>query len=197
MAQNSVAAAERLSAHLRELEQLGSERAAALRAADAPPPRQQGLLFRLADYRLLTPVERLLGVWPLPRAVTAVPGTARWVLGVASHRGELLPLYNLRGLLLADYEGMQRRGIALVVPGASGTFGAVVDAVLGLRRTLQASAAVPQDVPALSALVTGACDCVDGTLPVVDPAAVEALPGFASGALIASSAPPQGSAGRP
>lgn len=192
MAQNSVAAAERLSAHLRELEQLGSERAAALRAADAPPQRQQGLLFRLADYRLLTPVERLLGVWPVPRAVTAVPGTARWVLGVASHRGELLPLYNLRGLLLADYEGMQRRGIALVVPGASGTFGAVVDAVLGLRRTLQATAAVPLDVPPLSALVTGACDCADGTLPVVDPAAVEALPAFASGALTASSPAPQG-----
>lgn len=196
MSQNSVAAADRLSAHLRELEQRGGERAAALRAADAPPQRQHGLLFRLADYRLLTPVERLLGVWPLPRAVTTVPGTARWVLGVASHRGELLPLYDLRGLLVADYAGVQRRGIALIVPGASAAFGAVVDAVLGLRRTLPASAAAPQYAPALSPLVTGACDCEDGTLALVDPAAVESLPAFAAGALTGTAGAPQGPARR-
>ncbi|WP_295882674.1 chemotaxis protein CheW [uncultured Thiohalocapsa sp.] len=192
MENNSGAAAQALGARLRDLEQRGGARTTALRAADAPPARQHGLLFRLASHQLLTPVERLLGVWPLPRSLTTVPGTARWVLGVASHAGELLPIYDLRGLLLADYEGIQRRGIALVVPGASQPFGVVVDAVIGLRRTLLRETAVMQaaDGLPLADLITGTSDCAQGEVPVIDLAAVERLPAFISGALGVSAVAP-------
>jgi chemotaxis signal transduction protein len=180
MPADSSEAASRLIAVLRDLEQRGGARAEALRAADAPAPTCHGLLFRLARHRLLTRVDQLQGVRPLPRTLTTVPGTPRWVLGVASNRGALLPLFDLRGLLLADYEGLQRRGTTLIVPGAERPFGVVVDAVIGLRRTVwQAPPPAPAHLPpALAALITGISNCDDGRIPVVDLAAVERLPAF-------------------
>jgi chemotaxis signal transduction protein len=185
MPADSSEAASRLIAILRDLEQRGGARAEALRRADAPQATCHGLLFRLADYRLLTPVDQLQGVWPLSRALTTVPGTARWLLGVASNRGELLPLFDLRGLLLADYEGLQRRGMALILPGAERPFGVVVDAVIGLRRTTwQAPPPLPPDLPPdLAALITGISNCDDGAVHVVDLGAVERLPAFLAGGL--------------
>jgi twitching motility protein PilI len=185
MATDSGTTAGQLIARLRELERRGSARVEALRQTGAPPARRHGLLFRLADHRLLTPVNRVTGVRPLPRTLTTVPGAARWVLGIANHRGELLPIYDLRGLLLADYEGIQRRGIALVVAGERRAFGLVVDAVTGLRRT-RLLASTPPDVepPAsLTPLIAGACECAEGVIPVIDPAAVERLQEFQTGAI--------------
>jgi twitching motility protein PilI len=191
MATDNGAAPEHLIARLQDLERRGSARVAALRAAEAPSARRHALLFRLASHRLLTPMDHLLGIWPLPRTLTTVPGTARWVLGIANHRGELLPLYDLRGLLLADYEGIQRRGIALVVAGERRIFGLVVDAVIGLRRTHFEPQPPAETAPPspFAALISGSCDCEDGAVPVIDPAAVERLPEFATGALAGAALP--------
>ncbi|MCG6942671.1 MAG: chemotaxis protein CheW [Thiohalocapsa sp.] len=177
MATDSSAATEHLIAHLHDLERRGAARVAALRAAEAPAATRPGVLFRLAGHRLLTPLDRLLGVWPLPRTLTTVPGAARWVLGVANQRGELLPLFDLRGLLLADFEGIQRRGIALVVAGRSRAFGAVVDAVIGLRRTRFQAPEPAQlaDAEPLSALIVGCCECAEGNVAIVDLTAIEGL----------------------
>jgi twitching motility protein PilI len=191
MATDSGTTAGQLIVRLQELERRGSAWVEALRQIDAPPARRHGLLFRLADHQLLTPVNRVTGIRPLPRTLTTVPGAARWVLGIANHRGELLPIYDLRGLLLADYEGFQRRGIALVVAGERMAFGVVVDAVTGLRRT-HLLASKPPDVepPAsLTPLITGTCACAEGVIPVIDPAAVERLPEFHAGAITSEPGP--------
>jgi twitching motility protein PilI len=189
MATDSGTTADHLIALLQDLERRGGARVTALREADAPPATRHGLLFRLAGHRLLTPVNRLSGVLPLPRTLATVPGAARWVLGIANHRGELLPIYDLRGLLLGDYEGIQRRGIALVVDGGRLAFGVVVDAVTGLRRTHLVPAQPPDVEPpsSLAPLITGTCECAEGLMPVVDPTLVEQLPELGAGA---TTAPP-------
>lgn len=191
MATDSGLTAEQLIARLLDLERRGSARVKALHEADAPPARRHGLLFRLAGLDLLTPVNRLTGVHPLPRTLTTVPGAARWVLGIANHRGELLPIYDLRGLLLSDYEGIQRRGVALVVNGAHRAFGVVVDAVTGLRRThLPTSTPPDSDLPlSVAPLIIGTWECAEGLIPVIDPAAVEQLPEFSAGAITAAQGP--------
>lgn len=184
------AAATSLFAQSSALERRGAARAAMLRAA-APAAPGQCLLFRIANRRLLAPVAQLTGVLQLPRLLTTVPGTARWVLGVANHRGLLLPIYDLRGLLLADYEGIQHRGLALIVPGGNGAFGLVVDEVIALRRSHWHEAPPPAAMmpEALAALVIGRCDG-DGdgdALPVVDLARLERLPQLTAAAPAGSS----------
>jgi chemotaxis signal transduction protein len=183
MASDSCGAGARLTACLRDLERRAGARAATLRAADARSAGRRGLLCGLAEHRLLVPLERLLGILPLPRTLTAVPGTARWMLGIANHHGKLLPLYDLRGLLLAQFKGNQRRGIALVVPGAARPFGVTVDSVLGLRRVQwRTTASSGDDLPdALLATLIGYCDVEQDRIPVVDPARIEQLPELSAG----------------
>jgi chemotaxis signal transduction protein len=170
---------DRLTAQLQELERIGLLRAAVLREA-GPAPATQALQFRLAGRSLVTPVERLFGALPVPRSPTPVPGSARWVLGVASYRGTLLPLYDLRGLLLAEYGYAPRRGYALLVAGRRGLFGAAVDGVDGLCRVRWEPLEM-QDLEtpsALAALLIGRCTDGSANPPVVDLGRIEQLPAF-------------------
>lgn len=91
-----------------------------------------GVAFRLADMRLVTPLDEVLEVLPCPE-YTTVPGTKSWVKGVANVRGNLITIMDL-----AEYFGKptvfldeRARLLVMNVPGLH--TGLLVHEVLGLR----------------------------------------------------------------
>ncbi len=183
MANHSRACATRLTAYLHDLERRAGARALALQTSDSRSGWRRGLLCQLAEHRLLMPLDQVLGVLALPRTITAVPGTARWMLGIINRHGELLQVYDLRGLLLAELSGSQRRSMALVIAGTGQGFAVTVDRVLGLRRAhWDAPGATRTELPpALAATLIGDCVIDQARIPVVDPARIAQLPGLSLG----------------
>ncbi|MBI5613008.1 MAG: chemotaxis protein CheW [Gammaproteobacteria bacterium] len=57
-------------------------------------PQWTGLGFRLGDLQYVTPLSHVSEVLPLP-AITPVPGTRRWVKGIANVRGNLYTIIDL------------------------------------------------------------------------------------------------------
>lgn len=64
------------------------------------------VVFTLTGKRFAVPLDDIHVILPEPE-VANVPGTPSWVLGVANHRGELLPVIDLAELL-----GLQRATVA-------------------------------------------------------------------------------------
>ena len=174
------------AALLRTLEQQARPRVRALLAQHSGESRRQSLAIRVARRAMLLPIDHVREVLDAPRYVAAVPGTPRWLVGVASHRGELLPLDDLATLLFGDCTDYQRRGAALIVPGRQRILGLLVDEVVGLRRYRLRHAQDQDDIPeALGPLLLGLSDDAGGGLPLVDPSAVEQLPAFHDAAFAA------------
>ena len=57
-----------------------------------------GIGFRIGEINLVAPLKQVNEILHVPR-LTAVPGTQRWVKGVANIRGTLLPIIDLQGFL--------------------------------------------------------------------------------------------------
>lgn len=96
-------------------------------------PEQEFFCFRAGDIRLAVPSENVLEVIRTG-LLTPLPRTPSFLLGVAGHRGEVIPVMDMLRFL--------GKGEARVGPrtrlfiGTSGNYrvGVVADAVLGLRR---------------------------------------------------------------
>ena len=105
------------------------ERAAAAQAR----PEQEFFSFRIGEMRLAVPSENVLEVL---RAglLTPLPRTPAFILGVAGHRGEVLPVLDVLRFLGKGEARITQRTRMFV--GVSGSFvaGVVADAVLGLQR---------------------------------------------------------------
>jgi len=95
-------------------------------------PLWSGLGFRVADVQLVTPLDHVAEVLPCP-AVTLVPGTKRWLKGVANVRGTLVTIVDMaeffgkRPVRLDD----RSRLLIMNVPGVSTAL--LVNEVMGLR----------------------------------------------------------------
>jgi twitching motility protein PilI len=95
-------------------------------------PLWSGLGFRLADLSLLVSLDQIAEVLVRPE-VTRVPGTKRWVKGVANVRGSLLTIIDL-----AEYFGkapvpMDDKARLLVMHVGDFSTALVVNEVLGLK----------------------------------------------------------------
>jgi twitching motility protein PilI len=172
-------------AWLRSLERRCAIQVAAFRAAEAGHRPRSGVLFEVASRRLLADIDSLAEVLTVPRQMARVPGTADWLLGLANHRGSLLPLVDLAGLLFGRPPLSAPRGYVLVPRGTSAPLGLCVDGVIGLRRyqPQPPDAGPAADDPPAGAGLAGliVAQGLDGEarLPVVRLAAVERLPDFA------------------
>src|SRR5688500_2607782 len=62
------------------------------------PGHWRGVGFRLGQRRLVSSFDEVVEIMPLP-AVTTVPGSQPWMLGVASGRGNLLPVVDMRQVM--------------------------------------------------------------------------------------------------
>ena len=86
------------------------------------PPRQrkqrhlwEGIVFTIGDVRFTAPIEEVKEILNLPAGITPVPGTKKWVRGVANIRGSLLPIIDLKQFLEGGTTKTGRRNRVLVI----------------------------------------------------------------------------------
>jgi twitching motility protein PilI len=99
----------------------------------APVERWAGVLFRVGERQLLAPLDQVAEVLGVPGDITAVPGTKTWVLGVANHRGTLLPVFDLAALTQGVAPVRRDTDRILVVSQDGLPCGLVASAVVGIR----------------------------------------------------------------
>ena len=134
-----------LQALIQKLDALCRGRGGELDQAETPPETMPMVLSRIRSRACLIPLDRIAEVLEPPRDLTRVPGTKPWLLGIANHRGTLLPIYDLAillegGLRPADTDGAAeerpdaRRGARLLVIRQDDLpTGLLVSEVIGMR----------------------------------------------------------------
>ena len=95
-------------------------------------PLWSGLGFRVADLQLVTPLDHVSEVLPCP-PVTLVPGTKRWLKGIANVRGTLVTIVDLPEFFGKEPVRLDDRSRLLIlnIPGLSTAL--LVNEVAGLR----------------------------------------------------------------
>jgi len=95
-------------------------------------PLWSGLGFRVADLRLVTPLEHVSEVLPSPIS-TPVPGTKRWLRGIANVRGTLITIVDLPQFFGKEPVRLDERSRLLVLNIAGISTALLVNEVVGLR----------------------------------------------------------------
>jgi len=93
----------------------------------------QGLAFIIDGVKLVVAMEEVRELLPYPEAVTRVPGTRSWMLGLANVRGELLPIVDLQQFLGAPPVVINDRCRVLVIRNRGASTGLLVPSVIGMR----------------------------------------------------------------
>ncbi len=93
----------------------------------------QGLAFEVGGEIFLAAMDELRELLPWPEAITPVPGTKPWMLGLANVRGELLPVVDLQQFLHGDPTVIDSRCRVLVIRNRGNSTGLLVPQVLGMR----------------------------------------------------------------
>ncbi len=137
-----------LHALIRDLDARCRARAAGLPDETKPQDSWAAVLFLVREQLFLTPLDQLAEVLELPRDITRVPGTSPWLIGVANHRGILLPISHLAAFIEGTQSslGQQRlesvkdrrrdaraRERVLVVRQEELPCGLIVSEVIGMR----------------------------------------------------------------
>ena len=89
-----------------------------------------GLGVRIGEHRIVVPRDEVSEVIPEP-ALTRIPNAAAWVHGIANHRGALLPVFDLAGVLAMGDTALRPWVLALNSPDTPAGF--AVDEVYGHR----------------------------------------------------------------
>jgi twitching motility protein PilI len=93
-----------------------------------------GIGFRIGQEQFVASRDEVREVLMLPDAITRVPGSKRWMLGIANLRGHLLPLVDVKMLLGTGRTSLRRMTRVISVNHREVPAGLVVDEVLGFRR---------------------------------------------------------------
>lgn len=101
-------------AALMDLQTQYASTGAAVLPALPEPETWRGALVGIAGTPLLVAAGDMDAVIPVP-ALTLIPGTRNWVLGIASHHGELLPIYCGDSLFGQRLSPGRRREYCLVI----------------------------------------------------------------------------------
>jgi twitching motility protein PilI len=110
---------------------------AAIAAREGQPEAVEdwvGIGFRLGAERFVANRTDVREVLPVPGQITRVPGAKPWLRGIASVRGQLLTIVDLKVFLGAGAAPLDRCGRILVVASREVPTGLMVDEVLGFRR---------------------------------------------------------------
>jgi len=118
---------------LQELERRSRE-AIAGKGAGALPAEWVGIGFRIGQEQFVANRDEVREVLMLPESMSRVPGTKRWVLGIANLRGHLLPIIDVKLLLGSGRTSLRRTTRVISVNHRDIPAGLVVEEVLGFRR---------------------------------------------------------------
>ncbi len=119
---------------LLELERRSRAVAAGHGAGAAADAERVGIAFRLGGERFVAPRDETREVLTYPASITRVPGARGWVTGLANVRGQLIPIFDLKGYLGGAATIPDRLTRVLVANHREFPAGLVVDEVMGFRR---------------------------------------------------------------
>jgi twitching motility protein PilI len=137
------------------------ERACLAHAAGAPEEVDaggtwRGIGFRVGRRAFVSGIDEINELLAVP-ALTHVPGTQPWLLGVANVRGNLVPAVDLRRFLFDERTPVSERTRLLLVRQHGGAVGLLVDEVYG-QRTMDEGGqgeGEPEADPRVARFVTG------------------------------------------
>ena len=92
----------------------------------------RGVGFRVVGRQFVSSLTEINEILSFPE-VTRVPGARAWLLGVASVRGNLIPLIDLNGFLSGKATNFSESSRVLLVRQGAGRAGLLVDEVVGQR----------------------------------------------------------------
>jgi twitching motility protein PilI len=101
-----------------------------------------GVVFRVADFRLTCPIEQVNEILGVP-ATTPIPGAKPWLVGLANLRGNLAPLIDLGWYLMNSRTPMTGRTRVLVMLLQNRPIALLVDEVYGQRHFPESEEAPP------------------------------------------------------
>jgi twitching motility protein PilI len=96
------------------------------------PGLLRGIGFRIGVRHFVSVIAEVNEILT-PPLLTAVPGTRRWLLGVANVRGNLVPIIDLRDFIEGERSVLTESSRVLVVRQHAGSVGLLIDEVLGQR----------------------------------------------------------------
>jgi twitching motility protein PilI len=135
----------------------------------AAPEHWVGILFRVGERCLLAPLDQVAEVLEVPADLTPVPGTCDWVLGVANHRGTLLPIFDLAAFTAGAHPARRDADRVLVVRQGDLHCGLVANEVIGIRHIALAERldAAPDGLGVLQPFVQAAFPLAGAGVPVI------------------------------
>ncbi len=119
---------------LKALEKRSRAKAATAARETAATDEWVGVAFRMGGETFLIAREETREVLGLPASITRVPGARPWIKGLASVRGQLLPMIDMRQFLGSGITSPGRNSRIIVVNHREIPAGLMVDEVLGFRR---------------------------------------------------------------
>jgi len=96
------------------------------------PGHWRGVGFGLGGRRLVSAFDEVVEIMRMP-AITHVPGTQPWMLGVANVRGTLLPVVDLKQFLEGERTVMHEGQRVLVVRQGGGNVAVLIEQLYGQR----------------------------------------------------------------
>jgi twitching motility protein PilI len=121
---------------LQELERR-SRAAIAGKSTDELTTEWVGVGFRIGQEQFVASRDQVREVLMMPENMTRVPGSKRWMLGIANLRGHLLPLIDLKMMLGSGRTTLRRNTRVISINHRDVPAGLVVDEVLGFRRFME------------------------------------------------------------
>jgi twitching motility protein PilI len=119
---------------LAELERRGRAATASPGVPAAYGQEWVGVALRLAGELYLIARDEVREVLTVPAPLTRVPGAPRWIRGIASVRGQILPIIDLRDFLGGGASPEGRNTRIVVAASREVPAGLIVDEVQGFRR---------------------------------------------------------------
>ncbi len=96
------------------------------------PGLWRGIGFRIGSNHFVSSIAEINEILTFPQ-LTGVPGSRRWMLGIANVRGNLVPVIDLKDFLEDQPSRIEDRTRVLVVRQHGGSVGLVIDELLGQR----------------------------------------------------------------
>ena len=139
-----------------------------------------GIGFRLGDEHFLAPREEVREIVACPAKLARVPGARSWVAGLASLRGQLLTVVDLKAFLGGGATRLGRDSRVVVVNHRELGAGLLVDEVYGFRRFPEGERleTPPEGELRCWRYVAGAFPQGDDAWPVFDLQALAESPNF-------------------
>ena len=109
------------------------------------PGLWRGVAYRVGSHRLASGFDEVIEILPMP-ALTPVPGSQAWMLGVAKVRGTLLPVVDLKQFLEGERTVLHEGQRVLVMRQAGGDVALTIDELYGQRSFHESQRVEPGDL---------------------------------------------------